>query len=77
MDIIAPINNSLTLLSRLKGIVDNIREAEIKNVIADLSNELADVKLAAADLKEQIVELKQENSTLKRHKTKYNLKLNL
>ena len=68
MDIISLINNSINLLSRLKKISDNIKEAEIKNVLADLSNELADVKLAAADLKEQLVTLREENAALKHHK---------
>jgi hypothetical protein len=65
MDIISPINNSLSLLSRLREISNNMKEAEIRNVIADLSNELADVKLAAADLKEQIIALRDQNDSLK------------
>ena len=66
MDIISSINNSIAILKRLKEISDNVKEAEIRNVIADLSNELADVKLAAADLKEQIVVLR-----LKKKKQQY------
>jgi hypothetical protein len=68
MDIISPINNSLTLLKRLKVISENIKEAEFKNLLADLSMEIADAKLAEADLKEQIVTLREENSALKTHK---------
>ena len=68
MDIISPINNSLALLTRLREISQNIKEAEIKNIIADISLELADTKLAAADLKEQIVTLREENLALKSQK---------
>jgi hypothetical protein len=68
MDIISPINNSIALLRRLKEISDNVKVAEIRNVIADLSNELADVKLAAADLKEQIAALREENAEIKHQK---------
>ncbi len=65
MDIISPLNNSLALLGRLREISNNIKEAEIRNIIADLSNELADAKLAAAELKEQIALLKEENLDLR------------
>jgi hypothetical protein len=65
MDIILPINNSMLLLDRLIKISKNIREAEFKNILADLHNELADAKLAAATLKEEIITLKAENATLK------------
>ena len=65
MDIISPINNSLALLTRLREISQNIKEAEIKNILADLSLELADTKSAAADLKEKIVILREENLALK------------
>lgn len=65
MDIISPINNSLTLITRLREISKSINEAEVKNVLADLSLELADAKLAAADLKMEILNLKEENSELK------------
>ncbi|MEC4724274.1 hypothetical protein HWQ46_01765 [Shewanella sp. D64] len=68
MDIISPINNSLTLLKRLKDISENVKEAEFKNLLADLSMEIADAKLAAADLKEQIATLREENLVLKNHK---------
>lgn len=68
MDIISTINNSIEILSKLRSVSENIREAEIKNAIADLSLELADVKLAAAELKEEIVRLKEENSELKSQK---------
>ena len=68
MDIISPINNSLSLLSRLREISKNVSEAEFKNILADLSLELADAKLAAATLKEQIYELEEEISHFKAHK---------
>ncbi|MBN1454464.1 MAG: hypothetical protein JW963_25830 [Anaerolineales bacterium] len=65
MDLILTINNSMLLLDRLMKISKNIREAEFKNILADLHNELADAKLAAATLKEQIIALKEENAVLK------------
>jgi hypothetical protein len=56
-------------LERLLKISKNIREAEFKNILADMHNELADAKLAAATLKEEIVALKEENALLKHQKS--------
>lgn len=65
MDIISTINNSITIVSRLREISKNLTEAEFKNLLADLSNELADAKLQMANLKEEIVKLRDENATLR------------
>ena len=68
MDIVSSINTSMLLLDRLMKISDHIKEAEFKNILADMHNELADAKLAAATLKEQIITLKEENAALKQEK---------
>jgi hypothetical protein len=47
---ITAITNAISLLTRLKTISANIRDAEFKNVLADLSLELADVKIKMAGL---------------------------
>ncbi|TAK83988.1 MAG: hypothetical protein EPO20_16145 [Betaproteobacteria bacterium] len=65
MDIISTINNSISIVSRLREISKNISEAEFKNLLADLSNELADAKLQMAELKEDVAKLKSENMALK------------
>lgn len=65
MNILSTINNSISLVERLREISKNISEAEFKNLLADLSNELADLKLEAAALKEKIVALQEENKLLK------------
>ena len=59
-EIIASIANAISLTKRLKEISDNIRNAEIKNVLADLSLELAETKLKVAELLSQNAELKQQ-----------------
>ena len=48
------------------GATGNVKDAEFKNLLADLSSELANLKLAAASLKEQIVALQEENALLKK-----------
>ncbi|HCG6695574.1 hypothetical protein [Vibrio parahaemolyticus] len=59
------INNSISLLKRLKEVSDNIADAEFKNILADLSLELAEAKLAIADLKEDLAATKEDNRILK------------
>ncbi len=65
MDVISTINNSITIVSRLREISKNVSEAEFRNLLADLSNELADAKLQIASLKEQLAKLSEENAALK------------
>jgi hypothetical protein len=65
MDIISTINNSITIVSRLREISKNLSEAEFRNLLADLSSELADAKLQIATLKEQLAKLSEENCALK------------
>ncbi len=69
MDIVLSINSTMVLLERLIKISTNIKEAEFKNILADMHNELADAKLAAATLKEEIVSLKEENALLRHQKS--------
>lgn len=54
---IAAITNAISLLTRLKQISGNIRDAEFKNLLADLSLELAEVKLKMAGLINENLEL--------------------
>ena len=65
MDIISTINNSISIVTRLREIAKNVSEAEFKNLLADLQNELADAKMSMVDLKEEIIKLRQENQQLK------------
>lgn len=55
---ITAITNAIGLLTRLREISANIRDAEFKNVLADLTVELAEVKMKMAGLMEENVELK-------------------
>lgn len=57
-DILSSIGNAITLAKRLKEISDNIKDAELKNVLADLSLELADTKLKLADIITENADLK-------------------
>lgn len=50
VEIISSISNAVSLVSRLKKISENIRDAEFKNLLADLSLELAEAKLKMASL---------------------------
>jgi hypothetical protein len=54
---ITAITNAISLLTRLKTISANIRDAEFKNVLADLSIELAEVKMKMASLMNENLEL--------------------
>jgi len=54
---ITAITNAISLLTRLKQISGNIRDAEFKNLLADLSLELAEVKIKMAGLMNEKLEL--------------------
>jgi hypothetical protein len=54
---ITAITNALGLLTQLKQISGNIRDAEFKNLLADLSLELAEVKMKMAGLMNENLEL--------------------
>lgn len=65
MDVLATLNHSISLVSRLREISKNLSEAEFKNLLADLSSELADAKIHIAELKTQLAVLAEENRSLK------------
>lgn len=54
---ITAITNAISLLTRLREISANIRDAEFKNLLADLSLELAEVKIKMAGLMTENLEL--------------------
>ena len=63
---ISAINNSWTLMTKLREATKNLEQSEIKNLVADLSNELADAKFKIADLKNEVAALQEENARLKK-----------
>jgi hypothetical protein len=65
VDVITAINNSISIVAKLREISKNISEAEFRNLLADLSNELADAKIQIASLKERVAILIEENHTLR------------
>jgi hypothetical protein len=54
---ITAITNAIGLLTRLREISANIRDAEFKNLLADLSLELAEVKIKMAGLMNENLDL--------------------
>jgi hypothetical protein len=54
---IAAITNAIGLVTRLKKIAENVRDAEFKSVLADLTIELAEVKMKMAGLMNENLEL--------------------
>jgi|ERR1044072_9751626 hypothetical protein len=54
---ITAITNAIGLVTRLKKIGENIRDAEFKNLLADLNLELAEVKMKMAGLMTEKLEL--------------------
>lgn len=59
-DIVSTVSTALNIASRLKAISDKIRDAEFRNLVADLSIELAEVKLKAASLLEENAGLREQ-----------------
>ncbi len=49
-DLIGSLTTAVSLAARMREISANIRDAEFKNLLADLSLQLADAKLKMADL---------------------------
>ena len=49
-DPISTVSTAITIATRLREISKNIKDAEFKNLLADLNLELADAKLKIADL---------------------------
>ena len=63
-DIVTTISTAISLASRLKEISQNIKDAEFKNLLADLSLELADAKMKIASLIDENTDLKTKLSAL-------------
>ena len=57
MEVISSLTNAILLVSRLKKIGENIRDAEFRNVLADLNLELAEAKMKMASLISENAEL--------------------
>jgi hypothetical protein len=56
-DLVTSVSTALSIASRLKKISENVKNAEFKNLLADLSLELADLKMKLADVLEENVKL--------------------
>jgi hypothetical protein len=67
-DIISSISTAITIAKRLNEISNNIKDAEFKNLLADLSLELAGPKLRLSEIVIENSELKEELSKLKHSK---------
>ncbi len=64
-DVISTISTAISLASRLRKISENIKDAEFKNLLADLGLELAEAKMNLAALLEENADLKTELKALK------------
>lgn len=64
METFSAIDNAIALVQRLREISRSAKEAEIRNVIADLSIELADAKGHIATLKLENTRLNEEKREL-------------
>jgi ribosomal protein L37E len=53
IELIPAVTNAITLVSRLRTISENVKDAESRNLLADLSVELADVKIKMASMMEE------------------------
>lgn len=65
---ITAITNAISLLTQLKQASENIRNAEFKNLLADLSLELAEVKMKMAGLMNEKLELENKIKELEKLK---------
>ena len=64
MEVISSVSNAIALVSRLKKVSENIRNAEFKNLLADLSLELAEAKIKMASLITENAELQNKITEL-------------
>ena len=65
MDIVASIQNAITIAGKLRELSKKIEDADFKMLRADISAELADAKLEVANLKTELAQAKTE---LQKHK---------
>jgi hypothetical protein len=63
-EVIAVVSNAISLTKRLQAISENIKEAEFRNIVADLQIELATAKLKVADLLSENSNLRQQLSEI-------------
>jgi uncharacterized small protein (DUF1192 family) len=65
-DVMAMVGTAIETLKKLRAVAEKIKDAETRNLIADLSISLADLKMEIASLKEENLrldsELKQKKS---------------
>jgi len=59
-EVINAVANAISPTKRLREISENIKEAEFKNILADLSIELAEAKMKVADLISENADLKRK-----------------
>jgi len=64
VEIISSISNAISLVSKLKKVSENIRDAEFKNLLADLSLELAEAKMKMASLIGENADLQEKTRRL-------------
>jgi hypothetical protein len=65
IDALVAIDQSISLVRRLRETWKKVGDAEMKNFFADLQNQLADAKLHIASLKEQVAAQAEEIRQLK------------
>jgi len=65
-DLVSSLSTAISIASRLKKISENIKDAEFKNLLADLSLELADLKMKLAGVLEDNVRLKERVKDLEK-----------
>jgi len=63
-EVIEAVANAISLTKRLRDISENIKEAELKNILADLSIELAEAKMKVADLISENTDLRKQLSEI-------------
>ncbi|NCC52911.1 MAG: hypothetical protein EOM20_17105 [Spartobacteria bacterium] len=63
-DVIDAVSNAISLTKRLRNISENIKEAEFRNIVADLSVELAEAKMKLADLISENADLRKQLSEI-------------
>jgi regulator of replication initiation timing len=63
-EIIASISAAISTAKKLKEISDKIKDADLRNLLADLSLELAEIKTQLADMMDENRQLKEKIRTL-------------
>lgn len=59
-DFLAIVTTAIETVKKLRAVAEKIKDAETKNLIADLQLQLADIKAMAAELKEEKMTLQQQ-----------------